>query len=191
MKETLDQVEELRRKLPVPRVLVFECPDHEAHTEREVKKLSQSIQGNVQNYLHNSFEEFEEQLEQHSRSDMSAVVESVAVLAFLGHHSLREGFFFGPNADQPIPSDRFVKAVSRHGTFAQVDGSLVGGALECLVLSCCDTVEVGKQAVEAGVPVVLCWNGVVDDGAATEVGARPSCSCDPCVRYTPCVGELH
>lgn len=164
MQTVLKELAAMKAQLKMGRAWIFQCPDHDAQTKPECNGWSSSSQDKLQtmSYQNESFEDFEKRLQTCSSPEWN-----VAVIAFLGHHSQTEGFFFR-DADQPIPSSTIVDLVGQHGTFSSSDWPK---SVECLVLSCCFSSDVGRQVVERGVPVVLCWEGAVDDVPAATISS--------------------
>jgi hypothetical protein len=182
-----------RRRLPLPRIAGFFCKktvdkkdllrkistsENVAQAEKEVAEAVEGINPHneaqeLMNRLKRSRPIFEVDVhpqpsfKDFSDSLLSALENNVRALLLSGHGQSHCGFFWlndKVSAEyEEIEPDRFVKLFPPVAA-----GAGRAGTIECVVLNACETEDIGKKLLKAGVPYVLCWRSEVDDTTATE-----------------------
>jgi hypothetical protein len=132
---------------------------------REAQELQNFLEGGRQVLQMNihpqpSFDDF-------SKSMRSARERNVRLLHLAGHGELRCGFLWLKNQAasteyEEISLDTFVQILKTELAGAN------GGTIECVVLNACETEEMGKKLIVAGVSYVVCWRSEVQDNTARE-----------------------
>jgi Leucine-rich repeat (LRR) protein/GTPase SAR1 family protein len=95
----------------------------------------------------------------------TAAERNVRHLLFSGHGQSRWGFFWlkeGACEYEKIPTEHFLELFE-----TEVAGAHGRGTIEGVVLNACDTEDLGKKLIDAGVQHVVCWRSEVYDSTAS------------------------